>query len=115
VVVPDIELVLRSTVLGGTPEYYAALAQWNPKWCETQIDHVNHIFRQNDEHRFCYDYETLAKLLAQSGFTRIRRREFDPALDSERRIVGSLYVDCVSPGQPAPAPAPRAVETAAGR
>ncbi len=97
VVVPDIELVLRSTVLGGTDEYYAQQDRYNPSWCETQMEHVNHIFRQNDEHRFCYDFETLSKVLKNAGFAQIRRREFDPALDDERRLVGSLYAECKVP------------------
>ncbi len=108
VAVPDIELVVRATVLGGTDEYYEAQRAYTPPWCQTQIDALNHIFRQKDQHRFCYDYETLARLLEKSGFTDVRRREYDPALDTEARIVGSLYVECSVPEAGSAAPSKKA-------
>jgi predicted SAM-dependent methyltransferase len=92
--VPDIELVLRSYLHGGTPEYYAAQKQWHPAWCTTQMDHLNYNFRQDGEHRFCYDIETITLLFRRGGFTDIRRRAFDPSLDSKDREVGSLYLEC---------------------
>jgi len=93
-VVPDIELVLTSYVKGGTEEYYAAQKKWHPDWFKTHMEHINYNFRQNNEHRFAYDFETLKYLLENTGFTKVRRRNFDANLDSEDRIVGSLYVDC---------------------
>jgi predicted SAM-dependent methyltransferase len=91
--VPDIDLVLRTYVNGGTPEYYEAQKRWSPKWYTTQIEFINYNFRQDGEHRFAYDQETMTKLLQQAGFKNINRREFDPALDSKDRIVGSLYME----------------------
>ena len=98
VVVPDIDQVLRAYVNGGTDEYYEAQRRWNPDWCRTQIEHVNFNFRQGTEHRFAYDWETLRLLLERCGFVQIERRDFEAGLDSEDRRVGSLYVDCVTPG-----------------
>lgn len=95
--VPDGELILRSYVLGGTDEYYEAQKRWNPGWCMTQMEHINFNFRQNNEHRFCYDFESLYRLLDQTGFVDIRRRQFDPELDSKDRETGSLYVECMTP------------------
>jgi len=99
VVVPDIALVLRSYFEGGTKEYYAAQKKWHPAWCNTQMEHINFNFRQNGEHRFCYDFETLKNLMQRIGFKKIRQREFDPDLDSKDREIGSLYVDCLKLGQ----------------
>lgn len=97
VVVPDIELVLNSYVKGGTEEYYAAQKKWHPEWLKTQMEHINHNFRQNNEHKFAYDFETLKYLLENIGFVKVRKRDFDPALDSKDREVGSLYAECVCP------------------
>ena len=97
IVVPDIALVLTSYVKGGTEEYYAAQKKWHPKWYKTQMEHINYNFRQNNEHRYAYDFETLKYLLEKSGFIEVRQRNFDANLDSQDRIVGSLYVDCVKP------------------
>lgn len=96
-VVPDIELVLRSTVLGGTPQYYDAQRCWHPPHLQTQIEHVNYNFRQDGEHRYSYDFETLSRLLTHTGFTEITRREYDPDLDRADRRVGSLYVKATRP------------------
>ena len=96
-VVPDIELVLRSTVLGGTPQYYDAQRCWHPPHLQTQIEHVNYNFRQDGEHRYSYDFETLSRLLTHTGFTEITRREYDPDLDRGDRRVGSLYVRATRP------------------
>lgn len=92
--VPDGEMVLKAYVLGGSAEYYEAEAQWHPDWCRTRMEHVNHCFRQKGEHRFTYDYETMACLLDRVGFSDIHQRAFDPELDQASRIVGSLYVSC---------------------
>jgi predicted SAM-dependent methyltransferase len=97
VVVPDIELVLRSYVEGGTEEYYAAQRKWHPEWCKTQMEHVNYNFRQDNEHRFCYDFETLECLLKKCGFVEAQRRSIDLELDSKEREFGSLYVDAIKP------------------
>jgi len=97
VVVPDIELVLRSYVEGGTEEYYAAQKKWNPEWCTLQMEHINYNFRQNGEHRFSYDFETLENLLRRCGFVGVKRRRFDAELDSKEREVGSMYVECAKP------------------
>jgi len=97
VVVPDIELVLRSYVEGGTEEYYAAQRKWHPEWYKTQMEHINYNFRQNNEHRFCYDFETLNYLLEKCGFVEVRCRSFEVSLDRKDREVGSLYAEALKP------------------
>lgn len=96
-VVPDIEVVLRAYVLGGSPEYYNAQKRWHPSWFQTHMEHINYNFRQDGEHQYAYDFETLTKLLTAHGFVNVRRRDFDAALDSPDRIVGSLYVEASRP------------------
>lgn len=93
-VVPDGEMVLKAYVLGGSEEYYEAEARYHPDWCETKMQHVNYGFRQDGQHQFYYDYETLAHVLQKAGFVNIHRRQFDQKLDQELRQPGSLYVAC---------------------
>ena len=93
VAVPDIEMVMQSYINGGSPEYYEAQKQWAPDYCETHVEFVNYNFRQGGEHQFAYDFETLKRLFTHCGFVNVTRRDYDPALDSEDRIVGSLYVE----------------------
>jgi hypothetical protein len=35
--------------------------------------------------------------LERAGFVKVRRRDFDPELDSEERSLGTLYVDAYKP------------------
>ncbi len=64
----------------------------------TRMHHVNYLFRQDGQHKYAYDEETLAQVLEAAGFVDVRRREFDPALDSERRhSVYSLYMQASTP------------------
>ena len=55
------------------------------------------IFARGTEHKYAWDYETLARTLQRFGFTDITRREFDPAIDSESRRTGTLYVTTIKP------------------
>ena len=51
------------------------------------------MFRQHGEHKFIYDYETMGKALERTGFISVRRRPYDPELDSSERAWGSLIGD----------------------
>jgi len=58
---------------------------------------VNFFFRQGSKHKYAYDFETLARVLTEGGFTEVKRREFSPKMDSEDRRDGTLYVDACKP------------------
>jgi predicted SAM-dependent methyltransferase len=92
--VPDGEMVLRHYVTQDVAGYTEAHLRWNPAWCKTRMDHVNYCLRQDGEHRWYYDEETMRRLLETVGFVGIERREFDPAIDQELRRVGSMYMKC---------------------
>lgn len=69
----------------------------HPGWVRTPIDQINFLFRQNyiyliHQHRYAYDFEILQMILKEVGFVDIRQRPFDPALDTETRRHGTLYV-----------------------
>ncbi len=95
--VPDGEIVLRHYTTHEYAEHAAAQIRWNPEWCRTQMDHVNYCLRQNGEHRWYYDEETMRRLLERVGFVAIQRRQFDPTLDQEARRVGTMYMQCRKP------------------
>jgi predicted SAM-dependent methyltransferase len=94
--VPDTEWPLQAYV-GPDDKNYFAWSKVNclPEWCQTRIDDINYHFRQDGEHRFAYDYETLYHVLMEAGFSNIRQRAFDAGLDAENRRIGTLYVDAV--------------------
>jgi predicted SAM-dependent methyltransferase len=95
--VPDGEPVLRSyTIKREEPARIKLPA--NLSWCRTHMDCINYFMRQNGEHRWSYDEETMRQLLESVGFVKIQKREFDPELDQEVRRVGSLYMQCKKPG-----------------
>jgi predicted SAM-dependent methyltransferase len=94
--VPDSEWPLGAYKDSGNSYWHFAKTV-HPEWCETQLDHINHHFRQGFEHKFAWDSETLARTLQRAGFTDIKRREFDPALDSPPRKGNTLYMTAVKP------------------
>lgn len=96
--VPDTAWPLRAH--GNPNDDYWSLVKppMHPNWCETQLDHINYHFRQErqyGEHKYAWDEETLARSLQRAGFTSIVRRQFDPALDSESRRAGTLYMRAI--------------------
>jgi len=100
--VPDTEWPLHDYRDGPKAPYFLACREnadlWSrPSYCTTRLEHINYHFRQDGQHRFAYDEETLSKVLDLAGFNEIKRVDFDPELDSEHRRVGSL---CISARKP---------------
>jgi hypothetical protein len=62
---------------------------------------INGVFRQNGEHKYAYDAETLIKLIRRCGFARVTEQEFGKSLLSELvldrrdRARESLYVEAI--------------------
>ena len=94
--VPDTEWPLRQY---GNPDldYWPFAATVHPETCETQLDHINWHFRQDEEHKYAWDEVTLTRSLERAGFVSIERRPFNPALDSEGRKTGTLYMRALKP------------------
>ena len=93
--VPETEWPVRDYAGGDQAPYFENCRKlnWHPPENRTRMEHINYHFRQGGDHRFAYDEETARKILAEIGFVEIRRREFDPALDSEHRKAGSLFME----------------------
>jgi predicted SAM-dependent methyltransferase len=70
---------------------------WHPEWCNTPMDYINYHFRQDTEHRYAYDFETIENVLREAGFAEVNQSEFDPALDAKSRELGTLYVNARKP------------------
>jgi len=103
IVVPDLELFTRAYV-SGSPEEWKKIGfdlEDLPWGLETPMDILNHTFRQNGEHKYGYDFQTLRKIVEKAGFQRVEKmswgRSLDPLLqdDLENHQPYSLYVDCV--------------------
>jgi SAM-dependent methyltransferase len=109
-VVPDAGMYIR--LYGGSWDTFAAIrplrkesASYYDAWLgcsyRTQMEFINAVFRQNGEHKFAYDAETLCLLLRDAGFARVVKQEFgvslDPKMapDSSDRRAESLYVEAV--------------------
>jgi predicted SAM-dependent methyltransferase len=93
--VPDTELVLRAYVEGDfVPKQ---LGLMDIPGCDTPMHCINYLFHQGGEHKHLYDFDTLAKILREAGFENVRRRDFDPELDSDDRRIGTLYVNAERP------------------
>ena len=91
--IPDFELSVRSYVTGDEDYYRHQREEKPPGWVTTPMDYLNRDFRQGREHKYAYDFQTLSRVLTEAGFTSIVKRAFDPALDSQHREWGSLYVE----------------------
>jgi predicted SAM-dependent methyltransferase len=89
--VPDTEWALRG-YKHPEDEYWNMAKKWHPKECVTQLHHINYHFRQRNEHKYAWDYESLRQILESYGFINVERREFDPALDCAERNPGTLYL-----------------------
>jgi predicted SAM-dependent methyltransferase len=67
----------------------------------TQMQLINEVFRQGNQHKYAYDEETLLLVLREAGFSDATRQRFgvsldkDMAPDSEARRAESLYVEAV--------------------
>jgi predicted SAM-dependent methyltransferase len=95
--VPDAALILRNYYDRDEAVFARVRALYHPGWCVTPLDSVNYFFRQDGEHQWAYDEETLLRVLTAAGFTGAARRPFDPALDSPARKEGTLYVQASAP------------------
>jgi predicted SAM-dependent methyltransferase len=103
VIVPDARRYLQAYLSGDTDQWRAL--GWDladmPDDIHRPMHIVNHMFHQEGEHLFGYDFDTLAWALCEAGFTNVQRMSYmvsqDPALaiDQENHSTYSLYVEAV--------------------
>jgi predicted SAM-dependent methyltransferase len=108
IIVPDAEKYLRAYAQGGWQELIsirpldANLKDRHAQFrYNTRMELINVVFRQQQEHKFAYDFETLEFLLKRKGFCDIKRQEFarsinpEMCIDMAARASESLYVEAV--------------------
>lgn len=108
IIVPDAESYIRAYVAGGWDQIAAIRPLVSdhadvhfPVRYNTRMELINVVFRQWEEHKFAYDFETLAFILGRARFRNIRRQNFGQSiapeicLDLERRASESLYVEAM--------------------
>ena len=57
----------------------------------SKIDHINYIAYMDGHHKMMFDEENLPAVLSSVGFVNVRKRPFDPEVDSEKRDYESIY------------------------
>jgi predicted SAM-dependent methyltransferase len=97
VVVPETGAPLKAYGDEGASYWSCEAKRWHPEWCQTKLDHINYHFRQDGEHKYAWDAETLRIPLKNAGFVDINERAFNPLIDTEDRRIGSLYMIAAKP------------------
>jgi predicted SAM-dependent methyltransferase len=95
---PDAERFLRS--YAGDGEFLRHTAF--PEKIETSLDRINQMMRENGQHLWVYDRDSLALALKRAGFSSVIEQGFgeskDPRLrdlDAQGRAFESLYIEGV--------------------
>lgn len=57
----------------------------------SNIDYVNYMAYMNGNHKMMFDEKNLPKILESVGFRNVKKRDFDPQVDLEKRDYESLY------------------------
>ena len=108
IIVPDAEPYLKSYVERDweklkqlRPLKHDLTDSWFGFRYNTQMELVNVVFRQYEEHKFAYDYETLEFLLKRVNFSSVIRQSFNRSassevcIDEKKRASESLYVEAI--------------------
>src|SRR5262249_17605044 len=64
---------------------------------DLKMDRINYMAYMDGNHRFMFDEENLLRVLTEAGFTDVRTRDFDPALDKFERKYESIYATGIKP------------------
>jgi len=94
--VPDTDWVMQSWSDPVADYWKYARELFHPPTCRTRMEHVNHHFRQDGQHLYAWDWETLRMVLRDAGFVEIRKRPWGDG-DSPSRKLGTLYVSACNP------------------
>jgi predicted SAM-dependent methyltransferase len=92
--VPDTQWAISGYMSGWKSPWLVAVNKygWHPRDCVTKLDHLNYHFRQNTEHKYAYDYETISHILKDLDFKCIKK-QIKNSLHSW--AVGTLYVEAI--------------------
>lgn len=106
--VPDAERYLKAYAEGGWSSLAAIRPldqQHSDGWYgwkyNTRMELINFVFRQGQQHKFAYDYETLKFLMVKCGFRQISKSQFGSStlpelcIDQKKRETESVYVEAI--------------------
>lgn len=99
VIVPDTERWIEAYATGDVDKWAALGMEELPDDMPTRMAMINHVFHQDGEHRFAYDFETLEYVMEEGGFEEVEKMEYgrseDPELCLDREIHApySMYVE----------------------
>jgi predicted SAM-dependent methyltransferase len=103
IIVPDAERYLQAYCRGDLSGFHELdVPTPFPSDLPTRMDVINHVFHQWHEHRWGYDFETMAHRLRDAGFATIERSAYlssrNPRLAQDRSTHApySLYVEAVN-------------------
>ncbi|SIT35927.1 hypothetical protein BN2475_60007 [Paraburkholderia ribeironis] len=92
-VVPDIEQCLRAYVAGDDRFFADRALTWSwSRNCRTRLDHflgyagAQQLLENLDGHLYGYDFDTLALVLREAGFTQVERSTFMGSRHPELRV-----------------------------
>ncbi len=102
--VPDAGLYLRNYA-AGEAEFFARLRHLGGavQPLETPVEVINQMFRMGGNHRYAWDYETLARAIERVGFVSVRQWKPGEAsrpelcLDDPEHAFETLYVEAEKP------------------
>lgn len=103
IIVPDGKRWLEAYVYGDNARWKDLGFAELPADMPTRMAMINHVFHQNGEHQFAYDFESMYHLLSNAGFTHITESCFGAAKDAENCLDRpehapySLYIDAQKP------------------
>ena len=92
--VPDLDSIYERYSKGSQPSLDGSSGRYilgHP------LEELNYCFHQEGEHKFLYNEEFLKALLTHFGFLPVKRRAFDPDIDTELRREGTLYLMATKP------------------
>jgi predicted SAM-dependent methyltransferase len=111
VIVPDAGVYLKLYCEGRWDEIMARrpliqegesyVDYWLGQRYSTKMEFINAVFRQNGEHKYAYDAETLIRLVKRAGFGSVREATFgeslypDMAPDTMERGPESLFIEAI--------------------
>jgi len=103
IVVPDIEKLILAYTSNSADKWLECGWDINhlPEEFDTPLFILNHTFRQDGEHKFAFDFETLEIILKKFGFSKVIKQEFGKSIDERLKNdlpnhqKYSLYVEAI--------------------
>jgi predicted SAM-dependent methyltransferase len=90
--VPNARLYLQSYCDNASVDVRAMCGHAKALNGDTKIDFINYIAYMDGVHRYMFDEENLVEAAKVAGFSKVRIRDFDEAIDMIDREAISLYV-----------------------